>query len=204
MGECLPVGSVEFLRCAMQIARIREPQNMSYPEGAQRFLGRTIRKLIAGQVVGKWFVKPLATKAFTGFVFDSMTGHLAYCQSLRASHLAFLAMPADTLVWVSEPVDFQSEWRFYVQQGKVIGSARYDPTGADDAPVPDQRIVLDCIEAVGFDTPFAADFGVLQCGSTVLVEVNDAWSLGLYGKALEPLAYLQFLHARWQSLESLP
>jgi hypothetical protein len=199
-GTCLPVGSVEFIRCAMQAAGIREPLNLSYPEGAQRFLGRSLHQVKVGQVVGTWFVKPLTTKAFTGFVFDTMRDPKAYPEADRESLVAFMAMPADASVWISEPVQFQSEWRYYIQEGKIIGSARYDPTGADDAPVPAQELVLDCIEATGLETPYAADFGVLQGGATVLVEVNDAWGVGLYGKALESMAYLRFLYSRWQSL----
>lgn len=199
-GTCLPVGSVEFVRCAMQTAGIREPENMSYPEGAQRFLNRSIRQTKAGQVLGTWFVKPMVTKAFTGFVFDRMRDPRTYTEADRESLVAFMAMAPDASVWISEPVQFQSEWRYYIQEGKIIGSARYDPTGADDAPAPAQALVLDCIEATGLETPYAADFGVLQGGETVLVEINDAWGLGLYGKALEPMAYLRFLHSRWQSL----
>lgn len=200
LGSCLPVGTVEFVRVAMQAAGIREPENMSYPEGAQRFLGRSLRRMKAGQVLGRWFVKPLATKAFTGFVFDSQAGELAYSQADRESLATFLAMPADAPVWLSEPVQFQCEWRFYVQDGRIIGSARYDPTGADDAPAPDTGVVSDCIEATALATPYVIDFGVLQDGKTVLIEVNDAWAVGLYEKALEPLEYVRFLHSRWQSL----
>jgi hypothetical protein len=202
-GTCLPVGSVEFVRCAMQTAGIREPENLSYPEGAQRFLNRTIRQTKAGQVLGIWFVKPMVTKAFTGFVYDTMAQEHSYSEADRESLAAFLAMPADAPVWISEPVTFLSEWRYYVQQGKIIGSARYDATGDDNAPQPENGTVLECITATGLTTPFAADFGVLDDGSTALVEVNDAWSLGLYGQALEPMAYLRFLYSRWQSLDRI-
>lgn len=201
-GTCLPVGSVEFVRCAMQTAGIREPENMSYPEGAQRFLKRSIRQTKAGLVLGTWFVKPMVTKAFTGFVFDSMARDHWYSEADRESLESFLAIPADAPVWISEPVRFLSEWRYYVQQGRIIGAARYDATGDDDAPQPNMGVVLECIQATGLTTPYAADFGVLRDGSTALVEANDAWSLGLYGQALEPLTYLRFLSLRWQSLVS--
>lgn len=202
-GLCLPVGSVEFVRSAMQASGITEPENISYPEGAQRFLGRQIRRTKAGQVVGRHFVKPLTTKAFTGFVFDTLADDNTYSDADLESFKAFLAMPADAPVWISEPVEFLSEWRYYVQQEKVIGSARYDPTGAEDAPAPDLDVVWDCIRATGISHPFAVDFGVLPDTQTALVEFNDAWSLGLYQNALSPAQYLDFLHARWQSLINL-
>lgn len=199
-GLCLPVGTVEFVRSAMKASGITEPENISYPEGAQRFLGRQIRRTKAGQVLGRYFVKPLTTKAFTGFVFDTMADRGDYSPSDLESLDAFMATPADAPVWISEPVKFLSEWRYYVQHGKIIGSARYDPTGAEDAPTPDLNVVMDCIRATGLRHPIAVDFGVLNGGETALVEVNDAWSIGLYQKALSPIAYLNFLHARWQLL----
>ena len=199
-GLALPVGSVEFVRYAMDLAGIKEPENISYPEGAQRFLGRRISKTKAGQVLGRWFVKPLTTKAFTGFVFDTLLDESDYGEADRESLEAFLSMPADAPVWISEPVTFLSEWRYYVHGGRVIGSARYDQHEREDAPMPDADIVSECVFATGISTPFAADFGVLDSGETVFVEANDFWSLGLYGKALEPLKYLSLLQERWNSL----
>lgn len=199
-GLCLPVGTVEFVRSAMKASGITEPENISYPEGAQRFLGRQIRRTKAGQVLGRYFVKPLNTKAFTGFVFDTLANRVDYSPSDLESLAAFMAMPADAPVWISEPVKFLSEWRYYVQHERIIGSARYDPTGAEDAPAPDLNVVSDCIRATGLTHPIAVDFGVLDGGETVLVEFNDAWSIGLYQNALSPIAYLNFLHERWQLL----
>lgn len=199
-GSALPVGSVEFVRQAMHITGIDEPPNISYPEGAQRFLGRKIHRAHVGSVLGTWFVKPVTTKAFTGFVFDTLKDDEQYAASERDSLSAFLRLPADSLVWISEPVTFVSEWRYYVQAGKIIGAARYDPHGSDDAPAPDMAVVLEGIKAAGLPYPHAADFGVLNNGETVLVEANDAWALGLYDKALTPMAYLEFLHSRWQSM----
>ena len=37
-------------------------------------------------------------------------------------------------------------------------------------------------------------------GKTVLVEVNDAWAIGLYGRALDPKDYLNFLGNRWKTI----
>lgn len=202
-GRALPVGSVEFVRAAMAVAKIPEPDNMSYPEACQRFLGRTIHKTKAGQVIGNWFVKPVITKAFTGFVYDSNRTEPSSSAADRESLQAFLAMPPATPVWISEPVKFMSEWRCYVQNGLILGTVRYDPDGPEDAPEPALDVVLECIAASGITSPFAADFGVLDDGRTVLIEVNDFWALGLYDRAILPMQYLNALHERWTDLHQL-
>jgi hypothetical protein len=193
----VPVGGEEFVRKAMALAGITEPENISYPEQAQRFLRRSLRRTVAGQVLGRWFVKPLITKAFTGFVFDSMAGRDQYALAARDSFDAFMAMPVDAPVWIAEPVAFQSEWRYYVHRGQVVGSARYDPDGEEGALVPDMGVVLECVRSLEWDQPYALDMGVLTGGEAVLVEVNDFWAIGLYGQALSGEKYLEMLCERW-------
>jgi len=48
--------------------------------------------------------------------------------------------------------------------------------------------------------PYTLDVGRLSTGGTALVETNDAWAIGLYGKALTPRVYLDFLGKRWKSI----
>ncbi len=45
---------------------------------------------------------------------------------------------------------------------------------------------------------YAMDFGVTDSGATILVEVNDGYSLGNYG--LDSLLYAKLLSARWAEL----
>jgi hypothetical protein len=45
------------------------------------------------------------------------------------------------------------------------------------------------------------DFGVLEDGSTVLVECNDGWSIGNYG--LCHLKYYQMLKDRWLQITGI-
>ena len=104
---------------------------------------------------------------------------------------------------MSEPVSFVSEWRYYVVGGVVKGFGRYDPDGADDAPLPDTNIVADAVlamSAAGANLTYGLDFGVLDTGETVLVECNDAYALGLYGKALSSKDYMNMLKVRWDQI----
>jgi hypothetical protein len=58
--------------------------------------------------------------------------------------------------------------------------------------------ILDVHEELGH--PFACDVGVLSNGLTAIVEINDAWAIGLYGKCLQPREYTDFLFTRWKSI----
>lgn len=203
-GAALPVGTVEYVRAAMQAAGLAEPANMSYPPALNPFLRRDVTQLRAGTVLGTWFVKPVATKTFTGFVFDTMLDPDALDADDREQYDAFMALPPDAPVWVCEPVKWLSEVRYYVLNGRIIGQGRYDPSGADDAPLPDP-IVVDAalaalVAAKGHSLTCALDMGVLATGSTACVEVNDAWAIGLYGNALHPKDYLEFLITRWKQI----
>jgi hypothetical protein len=110
-------------------------------------------------------------------------------------------------------VRFLSETRLYVLGGQVIGQARYDQDGADDAP---EASVLEAARAIvllarsastgaaGRDNVHCSiDLGVLDTGATALVECNDAWALGLYGRSLHPTHYLALLASRWRQLRPL-
>lgn len=199
-GAAVPVGSVEFVREAMKLAGISEPDNLSYPVQLQKYLAGSVRQLRAGSVLGRHFVKPLRTKLFTGFVFDSMQDPAELGEHDREQHAAFMALPPDEMVWVAEPVSFAGEWRYYVRDGRVIGRGRYDPGGADDVGEPRAAVVERVLADLPFEHPCALDFGVLDDGRTVLVEVNDAWAIGLYAEAMPAAEYLDYLLDRWHWL----
>lgn len=202
-GKSVPVGSVEFVREALRVAGVTEPENFTYPDELKHLLRREVKQRRVGSVLGDWFVKPTRTKAFTGFVFDTMFDAEQYSENDREQYDIFMSLPADEIVWVAEPVQFLSEWRFYVLGEQVVGSARYDPDGADSAPVPDASVLDDAVESMrpmGL-AAYAIDLGVLDSGETALVEVNDAWALGYYaGGNLHRDDYLKMLVARWDQI----
>lgn len=201
-GTTLVAGSVEFAREAMRQGGFPEPDNLSYPAVLTDFLCRHVNSVRAGQVLGHWFVKPQKTKAFTGFLFDTMADPDSLSPDVRPDYDAFMALPADAPVWISEPVSFVSEWRFYVRDQKIIGRGRYDPDGAEDASEPDLSVVMAAVQAFNPGHPYAIDFGVIEGGETALVEVNDAWAIGLYGGAMPQRDYVNFLWARWEGLSA--
>jgi hypothetical protein len=204
VAGALPVGSVEFVRASMHLAGIDEPESLTYPPELDALLGRRVTTMPLDRVRGTRFVKPVTTKLFTGFVWHESRRDDDYDEHDFEQLQVLRALPRDTMLWVTEPVRFQCEWRYYVLDGQVIGAGRYDPDGEDDAPAPSPMVLHEAVAAMSkvADRPvsYAVDLGVLESGDTVLVEVNDAWAIGLYGRALEPKDYLRFLAARWNQI----
>ena len=200
----LPIGTVEFIRKAMSLAGIAEPPNFSYPETLRRYLHRTLNQRPAGAILGHWFIKPIMTKTFTGFAFDISLGnpdHLSFHD--RDQYNVFLSLPPETPVWISEPVTWLSEFRYYVIEGEVRGEGRYDDA-PDETPAPDIAIVKEmaraCAGVQGAAAAFSLDVGVLDTGETALVECNDAWALGYYKGTLSHRDYILMLWKRWEQL----
>ena len=87
----------------------------------------------------------------------------------------------------------------FVIDGTILDRRCY---AGDPAVVPDDSIVARAIAtwtATGRAARgYAIDFGVLDEGATVLVELNDGYSIGAYG--LDPTRYVELLIARWHEL----
>ena len=196
-NQAVPVGSVEFVRKAMEIAGLQEPANISYPIGCEQFLRRKIQCVQLGEVHDKCFIKPCETKLFTGFVYN-----LSNLENLNDHDLeqyqVLKTLPSTTPVWVSDVVNWQAECRYYVAFGEIVGVGRYDD--GDSNETPNDHVVQLIIQSINLQHPYALDVGVLDTGQTALVEVNDAWAIGLYGNTLAPRDYLYFLRNRWRSL----
>lgn len=204
-GDTLPMGSVEYVQHAMRLAGIAEPANLSYHPSIYGFLGREIRATTVGEQLysastAPIFIKPQATKTFTGFVLNGGRLDKHDADQLRI----MCSLPGPTPLWTSPVVDFMSEWRVYVMAGEIIGLARYDDR-EELTWAPDQAVIGNAVGKAwdGLQHPFALDVGVLADGQTVVVELNDAWSIGLYGgpKSLSGQDYLRYLFARWKTLK---
>lgn len=204
MAGALPVGSITYMRKAFETIGVKEPPNISYPDGFRPFAHRPVWVTAAAHILesnAPVFVKPMETKLFTGFVLDNKAGAFGRSNHDIIQYNELCALPSTAPLWASEVVEWVSEYRYYVVDGKVIGSARYDGIEGD-APVPDAKVVSACIEALNIQHPYALDMGVLRDGRTALVEANDAWAIGLYKGVLTERKYFDFLYARWSEIIS--
>lgn len=209
----LPLGSVEFVRQAMAIVGVEEPPSLTYPDVLGPLLGRDVRLERLSDVAARVgtapvFVKPSRTKLFTGFLWRPGESDAAYDEHDREQLRQLLALSTsapDTRVFASTPITIRSEWRYYVQDGEVLGYARYD-AGDDDDGEPAAAVLQQALKLMkaaandGMPQTYGLDLARLHDGSTVLVEVNDAWALGLYAGAISADRYIGMLSNRWKEI----
>jgi hypothetical protein len=180
----------------MQQLSLVEPTHMSYPLPLRDYLGRELTTQRYADVATGNFVKPAeAVKLFTGHLKGLATPEDA----------GVLQDAQDVLVWSCAPVLFMSEVRYYILNGAIIGSGRYDD-GLDDVALPDAGIVQTAVATMNRALPpagYALDFGVTNDGKTALVEANDGWALGLYrSPSMIAENYLRLVTARWHEIVS--
>lgn len=192
--ETILVGGVVPCRYAFKHYGI-EPPNIDYPDCLKPFLGREIRTTTLGNVWARYndegptiFIKPRnEQKLFTGHTVSR------FRDILRTSSL-----DRDTEVYESDPVEFLSEYRYYVHHHKVVSMGHYR---GDALLYPDPEVVRDAVNTFrdhGAPVAYGIDFGRTSDGKTLLVEVNDGFALGSYG--MLPVAYSLFIEDRWDEL----
>ncbi len=191
--ETLVHGWVRTVHAALtQIGR-PVPPAIDYPDELRSCLVapahtttlEAVRESWRGEVPVPVFIKPVAHKLFTGHTID------------RFSDLAETAsLPGETPVWAAGVVDHQTEYRCFVLEHRLVGIKHYR---GSPWILPDKATILQMIRDYAPSAPVAygLDVGVVD-GRTVLVEVNDAYSLGDYG--LSPITYAEMLEARWLEL----
>lgn len=164
--------------------------DIDYPEQLNGFYGRriwpsTTSRLLAQNPAQPVFVKPRKGKLFNGFVYTSgrdLIGRISPNQNLE--------------IYCSDVLAIEEEWRCFVKYGRILDVRRY--TGKIGLTY-DYRMVQRMVDQYS-ECPagYALDIGATERGETVIVEVNDGYSLGSYG--LDPLLYAKLLSARWSEL----
>ncbi len=184
--ETLVHGWVSMVRRALVRLNVPEPHVDSLQEELLPFYGRHVYKTTLGEVRMKrgLFVKPATDhKAFTGLVLNDSLACLTQISPF----------PDEMGVVVSERVEFVTEYRLFVHKGVIVGAKNYR---GDFTKIVDFDVAWACIRA--FKTApisYSLDLGLTDDGRTLVVEVNDAFSLGSYG--LPALIYAQLVEDRW-------
>jgi hypothetical protein len=196
----LIVGGVGAVTFALKRLGLAMPTIDDLPEPLAEFRGRRVWRSTLADIRGNYkgseaaqpavFVKPLRDpKAFPAQV---VAGFRDLIPTSR--------MPGEAEVLASDPIEFVSEWRFFVLRGRVVGGGWY---AGDPLTFPDAAIVGRAVNTWGAAAPagYGIDFGIAADGRTLLVEVNEGYSLGCLG--LRPMLYSQILEARWIELMKL-
>lgn len=179
------------------------PHIPDYPDVLKQFLGRKIWKDTINSISrdeSKWsagyFVKPaVRSKAFTGKTISSIKD-LMGC----GNHAE------DYEVLVSEPLDIAAEWRCFITYDEIMDVRPYgmiiDKSRKGYLYHYDANVLNSMMESfvTWEDRPMACsmDICVTKDGRTLLVEFNDAYSLGAYG--LPDIYYAKLISARWSQL----
>jgi len=96
-------------------------------------------------------------------------------------------------VQISNIVEFMSEYRCFVNDGKLVGLKHYIN---DFTLFPNIDFIKEVIKQYkNAPIAYTLDVGITKSGTTELIECNDAWSIGNYG--LNPKIYVTMLLNRW-------
>lgn len=194
--DTLVAGGVPVVEAALEKLGVAVPVADNLPECLAKYRGRRIRPSTWGELRAEYAGKPVREPLFVkprlrnkGFPSVAVYDADDFPDAAR--------QPDDSAVWVAEYVTFVSEWRCFVRRGEVLDLCRYQ---GDVFRYPDPRVIKAALADYAAVAPagYGIDFGVLTDGRTVLVEVNDGYSLNPYG--LEAMEYSELLEARWAQL----
>lgn len=164
------------------------PGHHDYPQELMTYCGRRIKRMLLkdlGKETFPVFIKPVEEKSAPGIVENSFDSLGEYTR-----------VEPETEIYCSEVVHFISEWRCFLLYGRIIGIRFY--FGDPDVECDRNTIESAVKEFSEIPAGCALDFGVTDEGKTLLIEMNDGYSLGVYG--LEPVLYARLLAARWAEL----
>jgi hypothetical protein len=167
----IPIGSVEFVRYYLVENGWGNPKPKNIPEDLLPWAGRTVINGTEKDIIGEKFVKSNdMIKSFAEICTEAPPGNYQ----------------------ISDVIEIESEWRAFVYQGKLVGLQNY--SGEFDI-FPDVHKIWDMIKAYK-SQPVAYTLDVaLSNGNTVIMEVHDFFSCGLYG--FSDLKILPFMFSKW-------
>lgn len=197
-------GGVRQVRKALELIKTRPPDLLGYPHCLRRgFLDsepmeRTlaaVTNLVQTPEFRPVFIKPSRRpKLFTGMVISEFV-----------DLLKLDGIDPTTKVWTMRPVEFLSEYRVFMHKGEMVGMKHYK---GDPLIFPDEKTLRKLLRRAKamVQVAYALDVGIANFperpeqirNPTLLVEANDAHSLGAYG--LPSWIYVQMIEDRWHQM----
>jgi hypothetical protein len=166
---CVPVGTVEWCMPVVGEHRID-----FFPGFLAEWLRRDVRRMTRRIE----FPYPVFVKSAKGW---------------KTNFISRVVEPGEMVplgdYWVSEPVVFTQEWRYYVADGVVVTTGWYTGNGENE-PAPELGIEW----PEGFSG--AVDFGRLDDGRLALVEAHAPFACGWYGE--RHVDYAEWLLESWK------
>ena len=175
-----PVGRIDFVTDFLKsiYGLIPIPQNIPIELMKEEYTRRHVFNGTEKDIVGKKFVKSR----------DEFKGFTEICESAPEGNYQ-----------ISDVIDIQSEWRAFVFEGKLVGLQNY--SGKFD--LFPNMFEIECMINAYTNSPIAytLDVGIVKNYScynsyeTVVIEVHDFFSVGLYG--FSDYRYLPYMFHRW-------
>jgi hypothetical protein len=169
----IPIGSVEFVCDYLKTCYglMPSPKNIPIELMDEKWTARTVINGNEKDITGEKFVKSN----------DKIKSFTEICSSAPAGNYQ-----------ISDLIDIESEWRGFVYKGRLIGLQNY--SGEFDV-FPDVHRIHRMIDAYGSQPiAYTLDVAISQ-GQTVVIEVHDFFSCGLYG--FDDHKNLPFMFSRW-------
>ena len=136
-----------------------------------RFLQRKLERRSLGEAAsGSFpvFIKPVMPKQFRGAVYQSSAALAEECRGLAP----------ETPVFVSELVQFTSEVRSFVLDGRVLDAAVYEGTPEVAEAI---QFVAALTQAMALPRAVVVDVGCVAGRGWAVIEFNATWGAGLNG-----------------------
>ncbi len=202
-ADDIVIGSVEATLIFFE-SQGKNLKYLGYPEELYKHLWRDIKTtsyFTADKMMPyPFFIKPaIDIKLFTGSLCENE-------KQLKLIQFLEQKVTNETLVYISEPIDFLSEYRCFVHKRQLVGIKHY--TG-DFFRFPDIGVINQMIlEYKDCPISYTLDVGIYKNNiytgpkaySTALVEVNDFWAIGGYG--LDGKTYVRMLIDRFQEIKN--
>jgi len=194
------IGSVEATCLFFKKCGIEPPKYLGYPKSLEWYLFRNIIGTTVGELNEEfpYFIKPKNdVKLFTGTLVENSN-------QLKIFRTHYKDITDQTELYLSEPVNFLSEYRCFVHKGELKGIHWYK---GDFKIFPHMPTIESMIQDY-VDSPvsYTLDVGMPALSSdsslnklkTTLIEVNDMWAIGSYG--FDAKTYVRMTIDRFQEI----
>ena len=170
----VPIGSVEFVINYLNIYHNLIPKPINIPSEllTEYYCGRNVFNGTEKDITSKKFVKSNDTiKSFTEICDIAPQGNYQ----------------------ISDIVNIKSEWRAFIYKNMLVGLQNY--SGEFDV-FPDVNKIKNMIKDFKSQPiAFTLDVGVIDNNNTVIIEVHDFFSCGLYGFSEHKI--LPYMFSKW-------
>jgi hypothetical protein len=157
--NCIPIGSVEFVsKYIKEYYGIEiKPKNIPIELIDRKWTNRIVINGTEKDIIGEKFVKSN----------DKIKSFTEICKSAPAGNYQ-----------ISDVISIQSEWRAFVYKKKLVGLQNY--SGRFDIFPNVEKIEEMIYYYTNQPVAYTLDIGI-SLGETVIIEVHDFFSCGLYG-----------------------